>query len=149
MPDIIRRVHYFYVVVPDVAGEGFLILSDLRQAGVNLLGCHGFPLGEGKSQISMVPEDAGTFVLAAARLGLHVSQHRRAFLAQGEDRVGAVTDVIEKLAGKGINIVACHAVGAGEGRWGMLLWVNPVDYERAAEALGAAAEPATSIPSAP
>jgi len=149
VPDSIRRVDYFYVVVPDVAGEAFLILSDLKQAGVNLLGYHGFPLGGGKAQISLVPEDSGIFVLAAARLGLRVSQHRRAFLIQGEDRVGAVTDVIEKLAAKGINIVACHAVGGGEGRWGMLLWVNPLDYERAAEALGAAAEPATSIPSAP
>lgn len=41
-----------------------------------------------------------------------------AFLLQGDDRVGAVADVLAKLADARINVVAMNAVAAGEGRFG-------------------------------
>ena len=44
---------------------------------------------------------------------------------------------IAKLAAAKINIVAIDAVAAGEGRFGMLFWVAPKDYKRAAKILDA------------
>jgi hypothetical protein len=51
--------------------------------------------------------------------------------------VGAVHKHLKKLADRKINITATDAVAAGKGRYGMLLWVKPKDYARAATALGA------------
>jgi hypothetical protein len=51
--------------------------------------------------------------------------------------VGAVARHIEKLGKKKINITAADAIAAGEGRYGMILWVKQKDYPRAARALGA------------
>ncbi len=137
MADTVRRVEYYYVSVPDKPGEGEQILSALKQNGVNLLAYLGFPAGGGQSQVDLVPEDPASFRQAAERAGLTLSEAKRAFLIQGDDRVGAVTDTTAKLAGANINITAAAATSAGSGRYGMILWVTPADYERAANALGA------------
>jgi hypothetical protein len=135
--DTVRGVDYFYVTVPDAPGEGQRILSALKDSGVNLLAYLGFPLGGGQSQIDLVPEDPDSLKEAAERIGVTLSQAKRAFLIQGDDRVGAVADSMGKLAEANINVTAAAAAGAGSGRYGMILWVAPADYERAANALGA------------
>lgn len=137
MADTVRRVEYYYVTVPDTAGEGDRILSALKERGVNLLAYLGFPAGGGKSQVDLVPEDPASFRQAAERAGLTLSEAKRAFLIQGDDRVGAVTDTTAKLAEANINITAAAATSAGSARYGMILWVAPADYERAARVLGA------------
>jgi len=137
MADTVRGVEYYYVTVPDAPGEGQRILSALKDGGVNLLAYLGFPLGGGQSQIDLVPEDADALRDAAGRAGVTLSEAKRAFLVQGDDRVGAVADTTAKLAEASINITAAAATGAGAGRYGMILWVAPEDYERAADALGA------------
>jgi predicted amino acid-binding ACT domain protein len=60
-----------------------------------------------------------------------------AFLITGDDRVGAAAEHTKKLADANINVTAATALGAGAGRYGMILWVAPADYDRAATALGA------------
>jgi hypothetical protein len=137
MPDTARRVEYYYVKVPNTAGEGLRILSALRDSGVNLLAYLGFPLGGGRSQLDLVPEDPEALEEAAARAGIMLSEAKRAFLIQGDDRVGAVADTTAKLAEASINVTAASATGVGASRYGMILWVAPADYERAAGALGA------------
>ena len=137
MADTVRSVEYYYVTIPDTPGEGQRILSALKESGVNLLAFLGFPLGGGQSQIDLVPEDPASLRQAAEQAGITLSEPKRAFLIQGDDRVGAVAEATAKLAEAGINLTAATATGAGAGRYGMVLWVAPTDYERAAAALGA------------
>ena len=137
MADTVRGVEYYYVTVSDVPGEGQRILSALKGSGVNLLAFLGFPLGGGESQIDLVPEDPQALREGAERAGATLSEAKRAFLIQGDDRVGAVADTTGKLAEANINVTAVAAAGAGAGRFGVILWVAPADYERAAGALGA------------
>jgi hypothetical protein len=137
MADTMRSVEYYYVTVPDAPGEGQRILSALQDSGVNLLALLGFPLGGGQSQLDLVPEDPASLREAAEGAGITLSETKRAFLVQGDDRVGAVADTTKKLADANINVTAVAATGAGAGRYGMIVWVAPADYERAADALGA------------
>jgi hypothetical protein len=137
MAETVRRVDYLYVTVPDAPGEGDRILSALKDSGVNLLAYLGFPAEDGRSQLDLVTEDAESLRAALESAGVTPSEAKRAFLVQGEDRVGAVADTIAKLAEASINVTAAAAVGAGSGRYGMILWVAPADYENAAAALGA------------
>jgi hypothetical protein len=137
MADTVQGVDYYYVTVPDVPGEGQRILSALKDRGVNLHAFLGFPLGGGQSQLDLVPEDPAALREAAERVGVALSEAKRAFLIQGDDRVGAVADTLAKLAGANVNLTAAAATGAGSGRYGMILWVAAGDYERAAHALGA------------
>jgi hypothetical protein len=137
MADSILGVEYYYVTVLDAPGEGQRILSALQESGVNLLAYLGFPVGEGQSQLDLVPENPGGLRDVAERLGLTLSEAKRAFLVQGDDRVGAVADTTSKLAEARINVTAAAATAAGSGRYGMILWVAAADYERAADVLGA------------
>lgn len=137
MANTVRRVEYFYVTVPDAPGEGHRVLSALRDGGVNLLAFLGFPVGGGRFQVDLVPEDPESLRAAVERAGMTLSEAKRAFLIQGDDRVGAVADTTAKLAEANINVTAAAATGAGSGRYGMILWVAPADYEKAAGALGA------------
>src|SRR5712691_7336694 len=134
MSDTIRQIDYYYVQVPDKPGEGSRILSELKQEGVNLLAYCGFPAGRGKAQLDFALDDVEGFKNAARKMGLKLSDRKRAFLVQGDDRVGAVADLLEKLADQDISLVAEQAVSAGAGRWGMILWVKPEDYRRAGKA---------------
>ncbi len=136
MADTVRKVSYFFVEVPDKAGEGSRVLLGLKQAGVNFMACCGFPIAGGRSQIDIVPENDDAFTKAATKLSLKVSDRKQAFLVQGEDRVGAAADVYDKLGQQGVNITGAQAITAGGGRWGMILWVKPADFDRASKALG-------------
>jgi hypothetical protein len=102
MADSIRGVEYYYVTVPDAPGEGQRILSALQEGGVNLFAYLGFPVGGGRSQIDLVPEDPDGLKDVAEQLGTALSEAKRAFLVQGDDRLGAVADTTAKLAGAGI-----------------------------------------------
>ncbi len=137
MPDVVRRVEYQYVVVPDRPGEGLRVLEALERAGVNLLAYLGFPVEGGRAQLDLVPEDPDALRRVAAQEGWQLSGPKRAFLIQGDDRVGAAADHIRKLSRAGLNITAAAAATAGAGRYGMILWVKPEDYEQAAQLLGA------------
>jgi hypothetical protein len=137
MADTVRGVEYYYVTVPDSPGEGQRILSALKDSGVNLLAFLGFPLGAGQTQIDLVPEDPQALRAAAEQAGITLSEAKRAFLVQGDDRVGAVAATTAKLADANVNVTAATATSAGSGRFGMIVWVAAADYERAAEALGA------------
>jgi hypothetical protein len=104
---------------------------------VNIVAFTAFPIGEGKSQIDLFPEEPDQLKAAAADADIPLVGPKKAFMIQGEDRVGALYDFHLKLSNAGINIHAANGVVDGEGRFGYVLWVNPADYGRAAEALKA------------
>jgi hypothetical protein len=132
-----RQVEYYYTTVPDEPGTALKVLSQLQQSGVNLVACLAFPSEKGRSQIDLVAENAGALKEAAGKAGIKLTGPRKAFLVQGDDRVGAVADAIRKLAEAQVNITATAAAAAGSGRYGMILWVAQGDHAKAAKALGA------------
>jgi len=133
--DTIRAVEYYVAEISNKAGEGARVLAALR--GVNLLAFTGFPSGR-KAQVDFVPEDAAAFKAAAKQAKLKVKAKKGGFLVQGDDRPGAVAELLQKLAGAKVNVTAIDAAAAGMGRWGAILWVKPQDAKKAAKALGAA-----------
>lgn len=130
------KVNYCYLVVPSRSGAAANILAALKAAGLNLLAFSGFPVGKGKAQLDLVAARLTPIQKLAKTQGWKLSRPKKGFMIQGEDGVGAGEAPLAALAAKHINIVAADAVAAGGGRFGMLLWVKPKDYERAAKALG-------------
>jgi hypothetical protein len=137
MADRVRKVNYVYVTVPNRAGHGARVLGELRDAGVNLLAYSGFPAKRGKAQLDLIPDDMADLRRVARKKGWRLSEVKKGFLVQGKDDVGAVHRHVDKLAKNKINIVAADAVAAGKRRYGMILWVRPKDYARAAKVLRA------------
>ena len=133
--ETVRMLDYYYTVVPDKSGEGRRILKDLKDLGVNLHAFSGFPAAR-KSQLDFVPHDSGQFATAAKMLKVKLKGPKKVFLVEGDDRVGALSDVLGRLASAKINVTAVDGVAAGGGRWGAILWVKPRDVKKAAQALG-------------
>ena len=135
MAETIRVVDYFYIEAPDKPGEGARALGALRGAGVNLLAFSGFPKGR-RAQLDFVPADAAAFKAVAKQHRWKLVGPKKAFLIQGDDRPGAVADLLGTLAGAKINVTATEAVCAGADRYGVILWVKQRDVKRAAKAFG-------------
>jgi hypothetical protein len=136
MGDIIRQVSYYKIETPDRPGEGARVLGALRDAGINLLAYTGFPRGR-RAQLDLVPEDDAAFKQAAKQAKLKLSPKKVGFLAQGDDRPGAIAEILERLARAKINVTAMDAVNAGNGRYGAIFWVKSKDARKAAQAVGA------------
>ena len=137
MADTMRVVDYYYVKIADKPGAGAKVLEALRAAGVNLAAFHAFPKGR-RSQLDFVPSDAAKLKAAAKEGRFKLTGPKKAFLIEGDDRVGAVAEIVGKLAAAKVNVTAMDAVCAGSGRFGSLLWVNPRAVKKAAKTLGAA-----------
>ena len=133
---MIRKVAYFSMQVPNRPGVGVEMLRAIAKGKQNLLAFTGFPNGA-TAQVDFVPAKPAEFARGAKKAGVRLGKKKTAFLIQGEDRVGALVRVLEKLAEARINMVAMDAVTAGSGRYGAIFWVKPKDIGRASRLLGA------------
>ena len=136
MTDVIRKASYFAMDVADKPGEASMVLTVLSQAGVNLMAFSGFPRGR-RAQLDFIPEDVELFRKALSLARLKVQAKKTGLLVQGDDRPGAVAEVLQKLADANINVTAVDGVSAGGGRWGAILWVKPQSVNKAAKVLQA------------
>jgi prephenate dehydratase len=132
----VRKASYYSMKVPQRPGAGAQLLAALKAAKVNLLAFTGFPEGGG-AQVDFVPQDNAKFLKLARKAKLRISSRKTVFLAQGDDKVGALTQVLGRLGKARINLVALSAVTAGRRRYGMLFWVKPKDVAKAARVLRA------------
>jgi len=137
MADRVRKVSYCHLTVPNRAGQGAKVLDAVKQAGVDLLAYSGFPLRGGKAQLDLVAENMASLRWLAKKNDWRMSKLKKGFVIQGKDEIGAVHRHIQKLANEKISVTAADAVSAGKGRYGMILWVKPKDYARAARVLKA------------
>ncbi len=137
MTTTIRKVSYAYISAASKPGAAASTLEALRDAGVNLLAFTGFPQGRNRAQIDFVTDDLEALKAVAKRQKWKLSRTKRAFLVQGTDEVGAALPPLARLGAANINVIAADAISAGEGRFGMIFWVETRDYNRAARLLGA------------
>jgi hypothetical protein len=134
MADEIQRVQYFYTQVPDKPGEGAKVLGVLKEAGINLLAFVAFPNSR-RAQLDFVPVDQAAFKEAAKKAKIKLVGPKTGFLIQGEDRPGAVAEIVSRLSDAKINLTALQGIAAGAGRYGAILWVKPRDVNKAAKVL--------------
>ncbi|HZC68591.1 MAG TPA: hypothetical protein VE201_08250 [Nitrospirales bacterium] len=135
MADFVRIASYFKMAAPDKPGEGARALSQLRDAGVNLLAFSGFPRNR-RAQLDFVPVDPIAFKAAAKQAKLKVLGPKACFLAEGDDRPGAGSELMGRLAEAKINVTALQAISAGSGRYGAIFWVKPRDVKKVAKLFG-------------
>jgi predicted amino acid-binding ACT domain protein len=137
MTATIRGVEYFYVMVKDRPGEAYGLLSQLAAAEVNLLAFNAIPTGPEHTQLVLFPEKVELLIKAAEKAGLRLLGPERAFLIQGDDRLGAIADIHRRLLDAHINVYASSGVTDGRGGYGYILYVKADQFRSAALVLGA------------
>lgn len=136
MPFTIRRVEYYYTLVRDKPGEAYKLLNLLASTGVNQLAFSAIPVGPDSTQLAVFPEDPAKLVNEARQTGTHLDGPHHALLIQGDDDLGALAGIHQKLFEANINVFASSGVTDGRGSYGYLIYVKEDDFNRAAETLG-------------
>jgi hypothetical protein len=132
----VRRVDYFYITVEDHPGEAYRLLSTLATMGVNLVAFTAVPLGAQRTQLTIFPDDSSSATDASKRAGIALTGPQPAFLVQGDDEMGTLSTVHQKLYEAKVNVSASSGVTDGKGSFGYIIYVRLADYEMAAKALG-------------
>ncbi len=131
----IRRVDYFHATLVDQPGEAYKTFAALAGLGVNLLAFTAVPVGPSRTQLTLFPEDSGKMRSEAGRAGMALDGPHTAVLVQGDDELGALVDVHERIYRANVNVYASTAIADGSGKYGHLIFVRPEDVERVARAL--------------
>jgi hypothetical protein len=145
MPETTRVVDYYYTTTADKPGEGARLLGVLRDARANLIALSAFP-SKRKTQVDFVPSDAASFLATAKAAKIKLSRPKKVFLIQGDDRIGAIQEILAKLAAAKIGVTAIQGIAAGGGRFGAILWVDQKHVKKAATALGASTSAVATPP---
>jgi hypothetical protein len=135
MPFTIRRVEYFFTTVKDRPGEAYKLLNMLSGMGVNQLAFSAVPVGPNSTQLAIFPEDPAKLVNEAKLAGMALDGPHHALLVRGDDELGALANIHQRLYESDINVYASSGVTDGSGSYGYLIYVKEDDFERAAETL--------------
>ena len=131
----IRRVEYYYANVRDELGAAYRVLAQLAELGVNLLAFTAVPSGPALAQFALFPEDPGRLLAESKAANLPLDGPYHAFLIQGDDELGALAGVHERLVDAGVDIYASSGVTDGRGSYGYVVYVREDQFEMAAGAL--------------
>ena len=132
----IRRVEYYYATVRDELGAAYRVLEQLADLGVNLLAFTAVPSGPSLAQFALFPEDPAKLVSESRSANLPLDGPYHALLVQGDDELGALAGVHERLVEAGVDIYASSGVTDGRGAFGYVVYVREDQFDTAAAALG-------------
>jgi len=135
MTAVIKSVDYFYLTVPDKPGAACHVLFQLAAADVNLLAFSAVPIGPENTQLVLFPANIDSLARGAEKAGFVLSGPNRAFLVQGDDQLGALVSIHEKLSEAGINVYASTGVSDGRGGFGYVMYVKGDQFDEAIRVL--------------
>ena len=131
----IRRVEYFYTTVKDQPGEAYKLLNMLSGLGINQLAFSAIPIGPNTTQLAVFPEDAAKLTNEAKLSGMTLEGPHHALLVRGDDELGSLAGIHQRLYEADINVYASSGVTDGSGSYGYLIYVKEDDFERAVTTL--------------
>ena len=132
----IRSVEYYYATVRDELGAAYRVLSQLADRGISLLAFTAVPSGPALAQFALFPEDPNKLVAESRATGLVLDGPYHALLVQGDDELGALAHVHERLVDADVDIYASAGVTDGRGAFGYVVYVREDQFAKAASTLG-------------
>ena len=131
-----RQVEHYSASIANKVGEGARVLGALRGAGVNFIALWGYARVGGKATLEFIPDNGTALEAAAKGAKLKLTKKQIAFHVHGEDRPGAIADLLAKLAAAKVNVGAVQAVCAGAGQYGAVIFLPQAAVGKAAKVLG-------------
>lgn len=130
-----RRVDYFYTTVSAQPNEAYDLLTHLASLGINFLALNSVPIGPASIQLTLFPEDPHRLQSVAKQAKLTLDGPYPAVLVQGDDEIGALARIHDRLRANHVDVYASNAVTDGKGFFGYVLYVRPGDADKSARAL--------------
>ena len=132
----IYSVDYYYTTVEDTPGQGCRFLEMLAQEDVNLLAFNAFPVGRDRTQLVIYPLNSTWLGDLARHEGLRLVGPHHAFMVHGDDELGSLVGIHQRLCDENINISSSNGLSDGRGGYRYIMHVHPDDYERSLKVLG-------------
>jgi hypothetical protein len=85
-------------------------LAALAREGVNLLAFSAVPFAANLTQLTLYPEESGSLTRAARNAGMTLDGPHHALLVQGDDELGALAGIHERLYRADVNVYAARQV---------------------------------------
>ena len=111
------------------------MLSALAERGVDLLAFTAVQSGGDRAQFALFPLDPAQFTTEARRADIEIEGPHHALLVQGDDALGRLAGINERLFKAGVDVYASTGVSDGRGSFGYIVYVREDQFERAVEAL--------------
>nr|MEE4269777.1 hypothetical protein [Candidatus Krumholzibacteria bacterium] len=131
----IYSVDYFYTTVEDAPGQGCKFLEMLAQEDVNLLAFNAFPVGRDRTQLVIYPLNSTWLGDLARHQGLRLVGPHHAFMIHGDDELGALVTIHQKLCDAEINVSSSTGLSDGRGGYRYIMHVHPDDFSRSLKVL--------------
>jgi len=131
----IRSIDSYGITVADQVGGGAELLCRLAAGGVDLLAFQATPVSPHGARFTVCPIDGPTMTAAARKAGLHLDGPRPALWIKGKEEPGALSVIYQRLSQAGIPVRDSSGIAHVNGGYGVLLFLEPEDCERAAAAL--------------
>ena len=131
----IYGVDYYYTTVEDAPGQGCRFLETLASEEVNLIAFNAFPVGRDRTQLVIYPLNPTWLGDLARNQGLRLMGPHHAFIIHGDDELGALVNIHQKLCDAEINVSSATGMTDGRGGYRYIMHVHPDDYEKSLEIL--------------
>lgn len=130
----INRATYFKIAADHKPGKLASITATLMEENVSMHGLWGHGLSKTEAQVIAIPHDKKKFksVAEKAEWVLHEGV---CFHIEGQDKTGALVDLLQKIAEEGINLMALDSISM-DGHFGCYIWAEDEDSETLAQLLG-------------
>ena len=130
----VKRITVHAVQIDDKPGSLQKLLAKAAAAGVDFNCLCACGCGGGKAMAYLSAKKPDALAAYAKKAGIKAAA-MAGFMLGGDDRVGAVADVLKPLAAAAVSGIAAAAMVC-DGGYGMIIIVNGADADAAASALG-------------
>ena len=93
-------------------------------------------MGKDRTQLVIYPLNSTWLGELARHEGLRLVGPHHAFIVHGDDELGALVGIHQKLCDAEINVSSSNGITDGRGGYRYIMHVHPGDYDRAKEVLG-------------
>jgi hypothetical protein len=132
----IKKVEYYNITVDGNAGEGYKLLSVFAGVGINLLAFKAVPVEPMRTRFSLFPDDSSKMNDGAKKAGLNLDGPHPALIVKGyDDESGECANIHEKLSQAGINVYESSGIANIKESYGVVLYLEEEDCEKAMAAL--------------
>ena len=131
----IQKAEYFNVTIKDEPGSSYKLLNQLAELGINQLAFVAVPMGPTNTQLTIFPEDPDQLLAETKKAALSLDGPHPAILVRGDDELGALQHIHNRLFMANVNVYASTGVTDGKGGFGYIVYVRPEQFDRAVEAL--------------
>ncbi|HSH21063.1 MAG TPA: hypothetical protein VK992_00420 [Candidatus Caenarcaniphilales bacterium] len=129
-PTLLSTATDLTLILPDRVGSLAEAMDVFRRARINIRGHGGFPAWAGEGVLHLLLDDPDRAMAALREAGIEVREERVVLTVRVSDEPGAFADVLDRIAGVGVNVDLTYLTTSGE----IVVGVN--DIERARRALG-------------